>query len=142
MAPDISGHSIVVAGVIDQNIVGNRCVANGLPRFAIDTELASFPGDLRFRPTDFILDGVLEADFPLVVEFIEVAKDFDQGLKKIRFSAAVFADEHIDEACAIEAQREAFEVFVLADEYRFQAHSNPVTLAPLRRQAVRLPCRW
>jgi hypothetical protein len=45
-----------------------------------------------------------------------MAKDFDQRLKQIRLAAAVLADEHIDEARAVETQREILEIFVLADE--------------------------
>ena len=112
-----TGHGAVVAGVIDQDIVGKRCIANGLARFTIDTELASSPGNLRFRSTDFILDGVLEADFTLVVKLIQVAKYLDQRLKQIRLSTTVFADKHIDETRTIKTQGEIFKVFVLADEY-------------------------
>jgi|GEM_PF-2755006 len=40
--------------------------------------------------------------------------------------------EDIDKAAAVKAQGEVFEIFILADVTRFQAHGFSVTPEPLR----------
>lgn len=66
-----------------------------------------------------------------------MAEYLNQCLKQVGLAAAVFADKHINETAAVEAQAKVFQVFVLADGERFQAHGDFVTPAPLRHRAVR-----
>lgn len=106
-----------MAGIVDQHIVGQRRLAYGGARLAIDAELACLPNDLSFLARDFVLDGVFEAGVALfLVELVDVAKDFDQRLEQIRLATAILADEHIDKARAVETQCEVLQILVVADE--------------------------
>ena len=51
-----------------------------------------------------------------------MAEDFYQSLEQVRLAGATFADKNINKAVAVKVQSEVFEIFVLADIYRFQAH--------------------
>ena len=65
-----------------------------------------------------------------------MAKDLDECLEKIGFSATVFTDKHVDKTGAIKAQRKVFEVLVLADGERFQAHDDTITPAQSTSRAT------
>ena len=130
-----------MAGIVDQHIVGQRRLAYGGARLAIDAELACLPNDLSFLAVDFILDGVLEVEFGLlVVVFVDVAKDFDQRLEQIRLATAILADEHIAKARAVETQCEVLQILVVADEYGFQAHDCSLTSEPSRHRVIQFAC--
>ena len=105
-----------MAGIVDQHIVWQWRLTQRGARLAVNGECTSVPRYFRFRPVDFVLDGVVEAGVAfLFVVLKKVTEDFRQCLEQIGFSAAVFADEYVDKTVAIKTQGKVSQVFVLAN---------------------------
>jgi len=117
------GNGVVVAGIVDQHILGQRGFTDGFAFLSIDAELAGIPENLCFRAVDFVGQPIVEIELRfLSVKFDNMAKNFNQRLEQVGLAGAVFADKDLDKAIAVEAQVELPEVFVLADVNRFQVH--------------------
>ncbi len=122
-----------MARVIDQYIIGQRSCIDRLSLSIVKAQVASTPCNFGFLAINFVFYGVAETWIaPFLIALIEVAKDFDQCLKEIQLAAAVLADKHVNKAASIKAQGKILEVFVLADDERFQAHADVLTLVPSR----------